>query len=150
MDRLNIQFKLATLVLFFSFAALSPAPINTPIAKGHTLPVHTPEQKAEELKLNGKIGVVGGVPIRTNEDGTGPAPAPNNQTAASNLANATPVQSDPRAVRNLTKASDAIKQANAGPFSSWLTGLVVVALGFGAFQGLRFWLDKYGPGPKKF
>jgi len=145
----TVKQKLVAILIVLGIAALCPAPINSIIAKGKFLRTHSEAERTEELKYNGTTPVVGGVPMKTNEDGDGPAPVVNDEQAAKSIVADTPIRSNPRAVASLKRASVRVKQAEEGSGFSWLTALLVFALGFGVFQGFRFWSEKAGPAPKR-
>ncbi|HWD39993.1 MAG TPA: hypothetical protein VG944_14180 [Fimbriimonas sp.] len=144
-----MKHKLFAIFLVLGIAALSPAPIRDISAKDHELPALSPEQMAANQQFNGRYGVVGSVPLKTNEDGTAPDPVPGDATAASTIASATPIQSNPKAVENLTHAKKRLNLAQEVETTPWLLALVLGVLGFGAFQGLKVWMDKNGPAPKQ-
>ncbi len=138
----------ATFALLLGLVALSPAPIKDPRSAQHELPQHSAAQRAAEMKFNGTMGVVGSVPEKTNQDGTGPDPVTGDSKAGSIIA-VRPIVSDPAAIKALTKANEQLQQKAQDQGVPWLTGLLVFLGGFGAFQGIRFWLAKSGPAPRR-
>jgi hypothetical protein len=139
--------------LLLGFAALSPAPINSPIAKAaesHHLHNHTEAELQDEQKYNGTQSVVGSVPQKTNDNGYAQAPVANDAEAAKNIADHQVLLSDPKAVSALKRASAEVKreQEGSGGFSIF-GALLVFALGFGVFQGFRMVMEKVGPAPKR-
>jgi hypothetical protein len=134
--------------VLLGLATMSPAPIKDPESKKHELPQHTAQQRQQELKYNGVVGAVGDVPAKTNEDGTGVDPVAGDSTAKS-VVSAAPLASDRNAVRALREAGKRIKEQEQPPRSPWLTACLIFLVCAGVFQGLKFWLERNGPAPKK-
>jgi hypothetical protein len=131
-------------------AALCPAPIRDKSAKPHSLPFQTDAQRASELQYNGKVNVLGVVPVKTNEDGRGAPPIRSSAKAAANLMTANP-DMQAKAVRNITVAQRQLRLDHQGePMSPILVLLVVLGVVGGGLYGAKAYLDKHGPDPKAF
>ena len=143
---------LAIAAVLLGLAALSPAPINDPMAaaaKNHGLHDKSQAEMAHDQMYDGNQHVVGNVPTKTDDNGFSQAAPANDEQAAKELASHEVVVSDPKAIAALRHANAAIKKQEEGSGFSWITALLVFALGFGVFQGLRFWMEKNGPAPKR-
>jgi hypothetical protein len=142
--------KIIGCLVLCAIAALCPAPIRDKSSFAHSIPTMTPEQRVQSQKYNGTVGVVGVVPNKTNEDGTGPAPIHNDAKAAANVMASSP-DMQAKAVRNLSVAQSQLKLDNQGQtLSPILILILVLGLLGGAMLGAKTYLDKYGPAPKSF
>jgi hypothetical protein len=138
----------ATLALIFGMAAFCPAPIKDYRSGLHELPQHSAAQRHEELKYNGTSAVVGSVPEKTNQDGTGPDPVTGDSKARSIIA-ARPITSDPAALRSLATVNRRIQQQAQQGDTPWLAGILVFLGAIGAVQLMRVWLSNHGPAPRR-
>ena len=135
------------LSVLMGLATMSPAPIKDPKSAQHEIGQHSAQQRQKDMEHNGTIGVVGSVPAKTNEDGTGVDPV-TGDAAAKSIVAAAPLASDRKAMQTLAQAGKQIKEQQEDAQTPWLTILVIFLLGFGAFQAAKFWLEKSGPAPK--
>lgn len=145
-----MNWKVLSCVVACGIAALCPAPIRDRSSKPHALPIQTPEQVAAEQQYNGTVGVVGSVPQKTNEDGTGPAPIQSSSSAASIVAIANLPGNKELAATNLTKAQQELKLDNQGSRSPLMVLLAVLAFVGGLLYAGKTYLEKNGPAPKTF
>lgn len=151
MGRYAMIKKLSGCLVVCALAAWCPAPIVDKSPYAHKLHVQTPQEQLENQKYNGNVGVVGVVPEKTNEDGTGPAPIDDSVKAAANVLAAGSPEMTANAVRNLTVAQQNLKLDNQGGSSnSPIFIILFLAAIAGAMFGIKTWLDKNGPAPKPF
>jgi hypothetical protein len=144
------NWKVLSCVAVAAISALCPAPIRVQGDKSHCLPYQSPAQRAEDQRFNGTMGVVGTVPVRTNADGTGPAPVENNPMAAATLAHSGP-EAQATAIKNLTRAQHELKLDHQGAEVNPMVVLIVVLVVVGGgLYGAKTWLDTHGPAPKTF
>jgi hypothetical protein len=90
--------------------------------------------------------VVGSVPIKTNEDGTGVDPVQGDSTAKTIVA-AAPLSSDPKALQALAEANRRVAQLQLESTFPWTTVMVTLGVVCVTVVGLRFALQKFGPEP---
>ena len=141
----NLKSWTCALVLL-GLATLSPAPIKDKRSAEHELPQHSAAQRQAETKYNGTIGVVGSVPAKTNEDGTGVDPVAGDATAKG-IVMAAPLASDPKALEALAEANRRVAAHQQDSGLPWTAILITFAVTGSAVFGARFALQKYGPAP---
>lgn len=141
--------KFALAIVILALAAFSPAPINK--AKGPRT-FHPEQSQAEVSKqqaFNGVLPVVGQVPQVVNEVGI--ALPPTGSVGSDSVSEKSVTFGSSHADKisgNITEATIRLQSETSPSKMGWIWGLIIGALGFGAWKLFQYKVEKSTPVPQ--
>jgi hypothetical protein len=146
----NMYSRIVIAGIIVGLAAFSPAPINQAKGPRSFHAEQSQDQVAKQLSFTGKLPVVGQVPQKVNEVGMAIPPkqkAVSDHSGDQSMMIGT-ASADKVGGNSVTIASNRIETEKKASGFGWIFGLLISALGFGAWKAFQYKIDKTTPVPK--